>query len=264
MTDLQSPHVSDDLPRLLTGDATREETMAAAEHLRGCPDCRQELVAAVVAHASLASAQRFARQVVAPDRDAGEPEPPRRRPSPGPRVVEAPAAGAEPPLPDLSNLFAAVREDARGSAAPQPAREVSRRRRGRLIAAGVAAALVLGGGIAIGVVESNTSAPPSGRSVALSPYDIGRQPASLTISGSTMKIDASKLKKLDPAHVYEVWLTDTPRKNLAAIGTLGTDNKATLTVTPAVRSHYTHVEVSVQKTSNLQFSGISVLRGDYG
>ncbi|HEU5267060.1 MAG TPA: anti-sigma factor [Jatrophihabitans sp.] len=264
---MQSPHVSDDLPRLLTGDATRDEVMAAGEHLRDCPDCGQELVSAVVAHASLTSAQRFAHPVVAPDRDATAPEAPRRRPSPGPRAVEAPAAGTEPALPDLSGLFAAVREDARGAAAPQPAQPAQpaqRRRRGRLVAVGVAAAVVIGGGITIGVVESNTSAPPSGRSVALSPYDIGRQPAKLTISGSTMKIDASKLTKLDPAHVYEVWLTDTPRKNLAAIGTLGTDNEATLTVTPAVRSHYTHVEVSVQKTSNLQFSGVSVLRGDYG
>ena len=74
MTEIQSPHVSDNLPRLLTGDTTRDEAMAAAEHLRGCPDCQQELVSAAVAHASLTSARRFAPQVVAPERD-DEPPP---------------------------------------------------------------------------------------------------------------------------------------------------------------------------------------------
>ena len=59
---MSDAHISDDLPRLLTGDATRDEVLAAAEHLRSCPDCQQELVSAVVAHASLTSAQRFARR----------------------------------------------------------------------------------------------------------------------------------------------------------------------------------------------------------
>ena len=59
-----SAHLSADLPRLLSGEATREETLAAADHLRGCPDCQQELVSAAVAHASLASAYRFAPELI--------------------------------------------------------------------------------------------------------------------------------------------------------------------------------------------------------
>jgi hypothetical protein len=244
MTGLRSPHVSDDLPRLLTGDATRAEVRAAADHLRGCPDCQDELVSAVVAHASLTSAYRFARPVVAPAADVA--------------AADEEDAGGPLPLPDLSDLFEQVRADT----APTPAPEHHAHRR-RWIAAGIAAAVVAGGGITAALVASQ-SEQPSGRTVALTPYDIGTRSARLTISGSTLKIDASKLRKLGPSRVYEVWLTDTARKNLAAIGTLGTDNTATLTVTPAVRSHYTHVEVSVQKASNLRFSGISVLRGDYG
>ena len=59
-----NPHISDDLPSLLTGEATRDETLAAAAHLRTCADCQQELVSAVVAHASLASAKRSAPELV--------------------------------------------------------------------------------------------------------------------------------------------------------------------------------------------------------
>ena len=35
-----SSHISDELPRLLTGDANRDVVMTAAEHLRTCPDCQ--------------------------------------------------------------------------------------------------------------------------------------------------------------------------------------------------------------------------------
>ncbi len=257
MTELQSPHVSDDLPRLLTGEATRDEAMAAAEHLRTCPDCQDELVSAVVAHASLTSAHRFAAQVFAPE--PGDEPPP---------VLVHPAgrhaADGEPTepqqLPDLSDLFARLRAEPATSAATPPASARPSHRR-RWIAAAVAAAVIAGGGIAIGVVASNTSTS-SGRSVALAPIDVGRHPAKLTIAGSTLKIDATKLPRPGAASVYEVWLVDRAGKNLAAIGTLGTDNTATLTVAPQVRSNFKYVQVSVQKSSDLTFSNISVLRGD--
>jgi hypothetical protein len=272
MTEVQSPHVSDDLPRLLTGDATRDEAMSAADHLRTCPDCQDELVSAVVAHASLASANRFAAQVFAPEPE-DEPPPVRAHPS-GRHATAGEAAPEAPQLPDLSDLFAQLRAEASLSTAPAPAAaptatpvptptataaRPSHRR--RWIAAGVAAAVIAGGGIAVGVVASNTSTS-SGRSVALAPIDVGRHPAKMTIAGSTLKIDATKLPKPAAASVYEVWLVDRAGKNLAAIGTLGSDNTATLTVAPQVRSNFKYVQVSVQKSSDLTFSNISVLRGD--
>ena len=66
---MSTTHITDELPRLLTGDATRDEVLAAGAHLRTCIDCQQELVSATVAHASLASAQRFAPEIVAPRAD---------------------------------------------------------------------------------------------------------------------------------------------------------------------------------------------------
>ncbi|HVU93452.1 MAG TPA: hypothetical protein VHC23_14555, partial [Jatrophihabitans sp.] len=103
-------HLTDDLPRLLTGDATRDEVLAAAEHLRACPDCQQELVSAVVAHASLTSARRFAPEVVAPipsadGEEVGDGE-------------DGGGAGPAGPLPDLSAVFARAREEAASTSAP--------------------------------------------------------------------------------------------------------------------------------------------------
>jgi anti-sigma factor RsiW len=57
-------HVFDELPALLTGELNRADTGRVSDHLRGCDDCRQELVLAVSASAALRSAIRFAPQAV--------------------------------------------------------------------------------------------------------------------------------------------------------------------------------------------------------
>src|SRR5262249_44365117 len=118
---VMSEHISDDLPRLLTGEATRAETLAAAAHLRECPDCQQELVSAVVAHAALTSATRGAAHAVLG-----------RDPQPG-------------PLPDLSEVFATVRDEATSTRG-------SGKRRRALIA--VAAAAVLATGVGVTIAET--------------------------------------------------------------------------------------------------------------
>lgn len=238
-----SQHVSDSLPRLLSGDATREETLVAAGHLRGCPDCQQELVSAVVSHASLTSARRFAPEIMArsfPDDDA---------------------VAAQPPLlPDLSDVFAKVREEAAMS---------TRSHRRRRVALGVAAAAVVATGAGVTVAElqgSDSSSPPAGSlSVALTPYDVGTHPAEATVAApGTMSIDATSLPKLDGRHFYEVWLTDRARKRLQPVGSLTTDNRAVLTVSPNVMARYSAIEVSIQGLNQTSFSGTSVLRGTYG
>jgi len=227
-------HIVDDIPRLLTGEATREEVLAAAEHLRTCPDCQQELVSAVVAHASLSSAQRFAPEVVAPAHD-GEP------------------AG---PLPDLSDVFAQARREAAG-AAPT-------RRRWRVAAAAAAAAVVIGGTTAA-VVELNDSGSSSpATNVALAPFHDGTRPAEVTVRGSTMKVDATRLPRLDAQHFYEVWLTDKGRTAMWPLGAIGQDNRAQLPVPASVMARYAAIEVSVQRANQTGYSGVSVLRGTYG
>ena len=237
-----SAHISEDLPRLLTGDATREEVMAAAEHLRTCPDCQQELVSAVVAHASLTSAHRFAPDVVSPEAVPGiDPDEP---------------VG---PLPDMSAMFAQVHAEA---STTTPSR--SRLPRRRLLAVAAAAAVLAGGGVTIAETVGSGSSQPASQSVALRPFGVGARPAEVTLVGSSeMRVNATDLPKLDAGHFYEVWLTDAARTRMQSVGSIGSDNKAQLTVPANVMSQYSAIEVSVQRTSQTTYSGTSVLRGSY-
>jgi hypothetical protein len=234
-------HVTDDLPRLLTGDATRDVVLDAAAHLRTCVDCQQELVSAVVAHASLTAAHRFAPEVVNspadPSRDA--------------------EGNAAPPLPDLSAIFAQVREEA----ASPLRRSVSRRTRYLIGAA--AAAVVVGGGAAALVATTGDDGTAT-QTVRLSAFQSGTTNAQATVSGGEMRIDASSLPRLS-GKGYEVWLTDAGRTNMKPIGWIGTDGTARLSVPADLMSKYTDIEVSVQDVSapSYLYSNVSVLRGEY-
>lgn len=247
---MMTTHISDDLPRLLTGDATRDVVMEAASHLRSCPDCVQELVSAVVAHASLTSAHRFAPEVVSPAsldeldnalHDIGS---------------DAPAA-----LPDLSSVFAEARAEATASAS-RPGR--SRR---RLMAVAAAAAVVVGGGVTVAAVQSNGSDTPTSRTVALKPFDTGtaKAKAKVTITGNNkLRVDAISLPTLDRQHLYEVWLTSDNRDKMQSVGFIGDDKSAVLQVSSKWMSQYNDIEVSVQRVNQDKYSGVSVLRGSYG
>jgi hypothetical protein len=240
---MTTPHISENLPRLLTGDANRDEVLAAAEHLRNCPDCQQELISAVVAHASLTSAHRFAPEIVAAgsaDDDVDEVE-----------------AAADTALPDMSAMFAKVRAEA--SAAPAKPQQ-----RRRLLAVAAAAAVLVGGGVTLAETVGSSSSQSDTRSVALRPFGVGHRPAKVTlVGGARMRIDATALPRLDGGHFYEVWLTDSARKRMQSVGSIGQDNTAVLTVPGNVMSQYSAIEVSVQRTNQTAYSGTSVLRGSY-
>lgn len=225
-------HVTEELPRLLTGEATRDAVLDAAAHLRTCVDCQHELVSAVVAHASLTSAQRFAPEVVA----------------------TPPAETAPPQLPDLAAVFAQVETEA----ARRP------RRRTRYLIGAAAAAVVVGGGIATAVVVTGSSAP-GGQTVHLAAYDEGRTDAQATLAGGEMRIDATSLPRLN-GKGYEVWLTNAGRTDMKPVGWIGSNGRATLSVPSALMDKYTDIEVSVQDVSapSYLYSKVSVLRGDYG
>ena len=240
-----SNHVSDDLPRLLTGDATRDVVMQAAAHLRTCVDCQQELVSAVIAHAALTSAHRFAPEIVAPGHDVDDDLP----------DVESPVGV----LPDLSGVFAEARADA---AKPTTVTHLPQRR--RLVAVAAAAAVLVGGGATYAVVNSGSTSQMT-RTVALQPYGIGQARATVKIVGNnTLQVDASKLPKLDKKHLYEVWLTDRSRTNMQSVGFIGDGNVAKLPVSSKWMSQYKAIEVSVQPVNEPNYSGTSVLRGNYG
>ena len=272
-----SAHVSDDLPRLLFGDATREEALQAAAHLRACPDCREELVSAVVAHASLTSANRFARDVVAPDFDErvdgrvdGRID---GRIDDASDVAGADAGRDAPALPDLAAVFAQAHAEAERAPQATAGRSVRPGRR-RLIAVAAAAVVVLtAGGIALDQSLQSDPASPTGRTVQLAAFDQGlttydpsKRSAKVVIVGrNTLKVDATTLNKLTSSQWYEVWLTDGTRSNMQPIGAIGRDNRADLTVTPTLLRHFDNIEVSVQQVDgpSQKYSGVSVLRGAY-
>lgn len=237
-------HLTDEIPRLLTGEADREVTLAAAEHLRTCVDCQQELVSAVVAHASLTSAQRFAPEVVArphvPTGAAGQ-------------VAQSPRA----PLPDLSAVFAEVRREADTDFPPPHAR--APRRRAALAAAAAVVVAAAAGGIYAATSGDNT---PAMRTVALSAFDRGTTNATARIGDGTVEVSATSLPQVAGKR-YEVWLTDAKRTKMQPIGWIGANGTARLTVPTAMMRQYHDLEVSVQNasTSSYQYSGTSVLRG---
>jgi hypothetical protein len=249
-----SAHIANDVPRLLTGEATREEVLTAAAHLRTCVDCQQELVSAVVAHASLTSAQRFAPEIVsslprnlfAPDADSVDAE----------VDEQAPPAQA---LPDLSAVFAQVRKEA-----AQPRRMPSRMR-GRYLVAAAAAVVVAGGAATVGYVVASGGSSPSTRTVQLAAFDRGDTNGTATMSGTDqMRIDAAGLPQLTGDR-YEVWLTNAARTRMQPVGWLGANDKAAMTIPDDLLHRFDHIEISIQPVdaSNYDYSGKSVLRGGY-
>ncbi len=234
-------HVSEELPRLLTGEASRDVVLDAAAHLRICVDCQQELVSAVVAHSSLSSAHRFAPEIVSG---------PEREVSAG-GIAESPAL-----LPDLSAMFAQVRDELTVAPRKHPNRT-------RYLLGAAAAAVIIGGGAATIVAVSGDSG--SSRTIQLTAFDRGTTSATVTVEGGEMRIDATSLPKLVSKR-YEVWLTNHTRSEMKPIGWIGSDGRSTLTVPADLMAHYTDIEVSVQDVASrtYDYSNISVLRGDYG
>src|SRR5580692_832526 len=192
-------HVFDDLPQLLSGEANRDTVNAVAEHLRSCDDCRDELISALVAHAALTSAVRFAPDLAAAPEPTNEStKEPTRDPV---RAVIA--------LPDLSAVFAQVRAEADADAIDSlaehragPGHRAARARRYRLLA--VAAVVILGlAGGAVAIADHSSSGP-SQRSVALDAYGVGTSAATAHLVGTNqMKLDASSLPELGAGRYYE-------------------------------------------------------------
>jgi hypothetical protein len=254
-----SEHIFDELPLLLTGEADRATVAAVALHLRDCADCQQELISALVAHASLSSAARFARDAASTV------------------VASAPSVAPAQPrtLPEMSVVFAQVRAEVDADTATQssspsapaaaPARTArsarTPNRRGRWLAAAAVAAVVTGGTL---VAVQQLGQPSSGRKIQLAPYDKGSIAASATLASDRMKIDATALPKPSAGQGYEIWLTDAARKNLQPIGWIGADGHSTITLPTTLARKFTNIEVSVQSVEKpYLFFGTSVLRGAY-
>jgi hypothetical protein len=267
-------HISEELPRLLSGEATREAVLSSAEHLRSCVDCQHELISAVVAHASLTSARRFAPELMSgpfareagPDDDAEADVSTDVSADVSADVSTVPSAERNETdrreLPDLSSVFARAREEA---AAPRRHTGGRRTMRARYLMGAAAAVVALGAGSAIYVATSDSgpSTNQATRTVNLDAFDKGGAPAKATIGkAGEISIDASSLPKLAGKR-YEVWLTDDARTKMQPVGWLTPKGTAAMTVPDDLLSHYQDIEISVQKvdSASYDYSGTSVLRG---
>ena len=245
-------HVSDDLPRLLTGDAGRDEVMAAAAHLRDCVDCQHELVSDVVAHASLRSAQRFAPEIVAELLPGGSDDSPDT-------AAAGDAAQPEGPLPDLSAVFEQARRE---TTEPDASSRAQPRRRARWLVAAAAAVVVVAGGIT--TYEIVASSSETGRTVRLGPFGVGHTSGTAHINGGTITVNAASLPDLDNKF-YEVWLTNGARTQMQPVGWIGTDGISRISVRTGMLEKFPDLEVSVQDPGKgYQYSNVSVMRGSVG
>lgn len=237
---IASGHVADDLPALLQGDADRTTVSAAAAHLPHCEPCRDDLVSALVAHSSLASAARLLPGLTASAKPAREPAP------------------AEP-LPELTQLFDQVRTESEAEAAPRRRRRVSTRWLAAAVIVGAAAGV---GGAALANYASHSHG--SARTIVLGPFEHGSVDVTAKMSGNNVSMDASALPDPGAGKLYEVWLTNTSRTQLHPVGWIGPDGKGSFTVPEDLQQKYSAVEVSVQGiNAPYQYSGDSVARGTY-
>lgn len=246
-------HVTDELPLLLVGEADRETVRRVGSHLRACTDCRDDLVDAVVSHATLRSAARVAPDVATGGRlEFTLPDLPAM-------LDEVADRTPDRELVDLGPVFAQIRAEAAGGAAmatadtddtadvaPAPVDELAARRgkRTRVLSA-AAAVVVIGGGSAIAA----TALSDSGRSVTVSAFGAGTVDASAKIGDDWVKLDASSLQRLKSDQFYEAWLVNDGGTGVLALGPLGTDGKATFSVPANVMSKYPTLQVTVQQNN---------------
>jgi hypothetical protein len=239
-------HVGDEIPGMLRGDALRHEALTSAAHLRGCSDCQDELISALVAHVALTSTARLLRRtgpigIEIADDDSATP------------VLRFPfdESGAAPISGSKNRPVAVVSE----TVAPMAH---SRHGRRRGLAAG-AAALLAAAGVA-GVFLSPGSAS---RSVSLSAYGVGTSNATAEFIGVDVDIRAN-LPALSGGSYYEVWLTDASRTVMTPVGELVSPGSTELSLSRDVVSRFADIEVSVESPANgSEYSGLSVLRGQY-
>jgi len=227
-------HDTMELFDLLTGAASRSETLAMAEHLSTCDPCRQALADLVVAHAALTSAARSIRVPAVPDE----------------------------PFDDLPPLRA-LEDDQTPSGKVTHQRRVHRWRWSMAGAAIVlVAALVVGIGLA-----PNHPGPTVVAHSALQPLDgppnaTGSLTALAVGDSRLLSVHTAKLDAPGPQSFYEVWLLNPATLKMLPVGVLPPSGSGTYNMDAALMNDYSAVDVSLQvNDGNPAHSKVSVLRG---
>jgi len=245
-----------ELPLLLTGELGRSRLREVVAHLRGCADCRAELVEASAAHAALTATRRTLAPVAS-----------------GPVAsVERMESVDDEPLPPLS------RPSARGR------REVAvTGTRRRVLAGLVAAAVVAGLGLGGAAVSGHW---PGGSDARRTPVAAGRaadfepvpsDTGSVAVPGASgvvrmtgpagrtdMTIRTAGLPKAASGHFYYAWLLDPKTNKMLPLGVVAVDAASTFEVENALVARYSAIDISLQADDgNPVHSPVSVLRATY-
>jgi hypothetical protein len=238
---------SDELPLLLTGELGGSRLRLVVAHLRECADCRAALVEAAAAHAALTATRRTLTE-------------PAARPGP-------PAATAAPV--DDTDLPPLRRADGRRTA------------RRRILAGGVAAAVVLGLGLGGAAVTghwpggADTRRPVATRAADLEPVSTPTTgPAVPGASGvvqmtgpagrTDMTIRTSGLPQAASGHFYYAWLLDPATNKMLPLGVVAADAASRFEVDSRLVDRYSAIDISLQADDgNPAHSPVSVLRATY-
>ena len=229
----EAEHCVDDLPGFLHGELRLERLRAVTMHLRGCPECRRELVEIAVGVAALARVER-----------------------------QGLLDGSLTTLPPLADPLAET------LATPTDFGTTPRRRRARW-SAPVAAAIVVLLVITGAALLTRDGSSPDAREEAVQLVAVGNQPAHgrLTMSGagaSRTMVVSTDLDPTSPTSYYEVWLLDTRTNGMVAVGVLPTNGTAHFTLPSELLERYDAVDLSLQPDNGkTTHSSQSVLRAKY-
>ncbi|MBV9794680.1 MAG: anti-sigma factor [Actinobacteria bacterium] len=251
MTYAEPAHIADELPALLAGELTREQTLAVAAHLRRCPECQEELVSMVVAAGTLRAA---ARAEQAPAAWPGFPPLASTPPSSAP-VLENPENVPPETVPASPDWLRRIPR--RGPARWSP--------RQRLVA--LAAAVVIAAGAVAAGLGLSASGPPVLNQAALRPLQApaGASGAvTVTAASGARQVQVTTADLPDPGqgHFYEVWLLDPATLKMMPMGALAPSGQTTFAVAAGLMAGYSAVDISLQANNgNPAHSAVSVLRG---
>jgi len=254
-------HEPPDLVGLLAGELSRQDTVAAAHHLEGCPACTRELVDLIVAHAALRSSVRVTHLLSAHDDESV--------PTLASAVSDPEGADGSPKVPEEPPLPPLVTSPGGASSAGAPRHPGRARRVRHLAAAAVVLLLVIGAVVA--TLAARTSGPTGPVRVAAAPLHPIMAPAGATGSvavfadGSTraLAVEARRLPSPAAQSYYEVWLLDPATRKMLPMGVLSPSGRGSYSVSAAIMAGYSAVDISLQANDgNPAHSQTSVLRAE--
>ena len=226
-----------DIPGLLSGELSPSERDTAVRHVRGCPECRDQLVETSALVAELREAGRYAPV------DPAEVPPLRLHEATGVREPVVERATAEVTKPRHGWLA------------------------GRTAVAVMVGVVALAAGLVIGRAQPHP-APPARVALAA----VGTLPSTASgaaqMSGAgqqqTMNLSVSGLRTPPPGDHYEVWLLDTRTGRTLDVGRISTSATGVMSFPLPARelAGFDALDISLQAPANgNRHSGDSLLRG---